>query len=70
MERFKNTLLRIVAVFAADGLKVIGAGAVVGIPVLKAVIVAGVTALVQRISDLEMTLDKVNSKVYWKDTSN
>jgi len=42
MERFKNTLLRIVAVFAADGLKVIGAGAVVGIPVLKAVIVAGV----------------------------
>jgi len=41
--------------------------------VAKQMVVAVVkekSALVQRISDLEMTLDKVNSKVYWKDTSN
>lgn len=37
----KNILARIVAVFAASGLGVIGAGAVVGISTIKAVILAG-----------------------------
>jgi hypothetical protein len=36
-----NILMRIVAVFAASGLSVIGAGAVVGIDTAKAVILAG-----------------------------
>jgi hypothetical protein len=36
-----NILMRIVAVFAASGLSVIGAGAVVGIDTIKAVILAG-----------------------------
>ena len=36
-----NILMRIVAVFAASGLSVIGAGAVVGISTMKAVILAG-----------------------------
>ena len=42
---FGNILLRIVAVFAASGLSVIGAGSVAGISVLKAVTVAGLTAV-------------------------
>ena len=37
--------MRIVAVFAASGLSVIGAGAVAGISTLKAVTVAGLTAV-------------------------
>jgi hypothetical protein len=36
-----NILARIVAVFAASGLSVIGAGAIVGIETLSAVILAG-----------------------------
>lgn len=40
-----NILLRIVAVFAASGLGVIGAGSIAGISVLKAVTVAGLTAV-------------------------
>jgi hypothetical protein len=36
-----NIIMRIVAVFAASGLSVIGAGAVVGISTMKAVILAG-----------------------------
>jgi hypothetical protein len=41
MINVKNILMRIVAVFAASGLSVIGAGAVVGISTIKAVILAG-----------------------------
>ena len=42
---FGNVLLRIVAVFAASGLSVIGAGSVAGISVTKAITVAGLTAV-------------------------
>ena len=42
---FGNILFRIVAVFAASGLGVIGAGSIAGISVLKAVTVAGLTAV-------------------------
>lgn len=45
MKSIGNILLRIVAVFAASGLSVIGAGAVAGISVVKAVTVAGLTAV-------------------------
>ena len=41
MKNINNILMRIVAVFAASGLSVIGAGAVVGISTVKAVILAG-----------------------------
>jgi ABC-type phosphate transport system substrate-binding protein len=40
-----NIVLRIIAVFAASGLGVIGAGSIAGISVLKAVTVAGLTAV-------------------------
>jgi hypothetical protein len=45
MKPLVNILLRIVAVFAASGLSVVGAGAIAGISVLKAVSVAGLTAV-------------------------
>ena len=45
MKSIGNILLRIVAVFAASGLGVIGAGAVAGISITKAVLVAGLTAV-------------------------
>lgn len=38
----KNILLRIVAVFAASSLSVLGAGAVVGIDLIAAVFMAGI----------------------------
>ncbi len=41
MKNLFNILMRIIAVFAASGLSVIGAGAVVGISTAKAVILAG-----------------------------
>lgn len=40
-----NILMRIVAVFAANGLAVIGAGAIAGISTMKAITVAGLTAV-------------------------
>jgi len=45
MNKVYNVLLRIVSVFAASGLSVIGAGAVAGISTIKAVTVAGLTAV-------------------------
>jgi hypothetical protein len=52
MKSIGNILLRIVAVFAASGLSVIGAGAVAGISVVKAVTVAGLTAVAAVIEKL------------------
>ena len=37
-----NVILRILATFAASGLGVIGAGTIAGVPVLKAVFMAGI----------------------------
>jgi len=64
-----NILLRIVAVFAASGLGVIGAGSIAGISVLKAVTVAGLTAVAAVVEKLargfmndgKLTLDEINS---------
>lgn len=65
----KNILARIVAVFAASGLGVIGAGAVVGISTVKAVILAGtlgVATVVEKLArgfldDGKLSVDEINS---------
>ena len=64
-----NIFMRIVAVFAASGLSVIGAGAVVGISTAKAVILAGtlgVATVVEKLArgfldDGKLTIDEINS---------
>lgn len=38
----KNIFFRIIAAFAATGLSVVGAGAIAGIPLWKAVLMAGI----------------------------
>jgi hypothetical protein len=47
-----NILMRIIAVFAASGLSVIGAGAVVGISTAKAVILAGTLGVATVVENL------------------
>lgn len=44
-ETIKNILLRILATFAASGLGVIGAGTIAGVPVWKAVFMAGIAGV-------------------------
>lgn len=69
MKSIGNILLRIVAVFAASGLGVIGAGAVAGISVVKAVTVAGLTAVAAVVEKLargfmndgKLDLDEINA---------
>jgi hypothetical protein len=64
-----NIFARIIAVFAASGLSVIGAGAVVGISTAKAVILAGtlgVATVVEKLArgfldDGRLTIDEINS---------
>ena len=64
-----NILARIIAVFAASGLSVIGAGAVVGISTAKAVILAGtlgVATVVERLArgfldDGKLTISEINA---------
>ena len=64
-----NILMRIIAVFAASGLSVIGAGAVVGISTVKAVILAGtlgVATVVERLArgfldDGKLTVAEINA---------
>ena len=61
--------MRIVAVFAANGLAVIGAGAIAGISTAKAIMVAGLTAVAAVIEKLarafmddgRLTADEINS---------
>lgn len=69
MKSIGNILLRIVAVFAASGLSVIGAGAIAGISTIKAVTVAGLTAVAAVIEKLargfmndgKLDLDEINA---------
>jgi hypothetical protein len=64
----KNVFWRILAVFAASGLSVLGAGAVVGIDLISAVIMAGilgVASVVERLArafldDGKLTMDEIN----------
>ena len=63
-----NILMRIVAVFAASGLSVLGAGAVVGIDTIQAVCLAGllgVASVVERLArafldDGRLSLSEIN----------
>ena len=65
----KNILFRIIAVFAANGLGVIGAGAIIGIDTMSAVILAGtlgVATVVEKlargfIDDGKLSMDEINS---------
>jgi hypothetical protein len=64
-----NIIMRIIAVYAASGLSVIGAGAVVGISTAKAVILAGtlgVATVVERLArgfldDGKLTVAEINA---------
>ena len=66
---FFNILLRIVAVFTAQALAVIGAGAVAGVSTIKAMMVAGITAVATVIEKLargfmndgKLDLDEINA---------
>ena len=69
MKSLWNVLMRIVAVFAASGLGVIGAGSIAGISTIKAVTVAGLTAVAAVVEKLarafmddgKLTLDEINA---------
>lgn len=69
MKSIQNVLLRIIAVFAASGLGVIGAGAVAGVSTTKAMLVAGITAVAAVVEKLarafmddgKLTLDEINA---------
>jgi hypothetical protein len=64
-----NILARIVAVFAASGLSIIGAGSLVGINTLTAVVMAGtlgVATVVEKLArgfldDGKLTADEINA---------
>jgi hypothetical protein len=65
----KSILTRIIAVFAASGLGVIGAGAIIGIDTLSAIVLAGtlgVANVVEKLArayldDGKLTVDEINS---------
>ena len=65
----KTVILRILAVFAASGLSIIGAGAIAGVPLWKACFmagIAGVATVVEGLSrafldDGKLTLDEINN---------
>jgi hypothetical protein len=69
MAQIQNILLRIIATFAASGLGVIGAGAVAGVPLWKAIFmagIAGVATVVEGLSrafldDGKLSLDEINA---------
>ena len=52
MEQLKNILMRIIATFAASGLGVIGAGAIAGVPLYKAVFMAGIAGVAMVVEGL------------------
>lgn len=65
----KTILLRILAVFAANGLGVIGAGSIAGVPLWKACFMAGIAGVATVIEGLaraflddgKLSLDEINS---------
>jgi hypothetical protein len=69
VKNIKNIIMRIVAVFAANGLAVIGAGAIAGISTAKAITVAGLTAVAAVVEKLarafmddgKLTVDEINA---------
>jgi len=69
MKSLNNVLMRIIAVFAASGLSVIGAGAIAGVDTITAITVAGLTAVAAVVEKLarafmddgKLTLDEINA---------
>jgi len=69
MEQVKNICLRILATFAASGLGVVGAGTIAGVPVWKAVFmagIAGVATVVEGLSrafldDGKLSIEEINN---------
>jgi hypothetical protein len=69
MTSLNNVLMRIVAVFAASGLSVIGAGAIAGVDTVTAIAVAGLTAVAAVVEKLarafmddgKLSLDEINA---------
>jgi hypothetical protein len=69
VEQVKNICLRILATFAASGLGVVGAGTIAGVPVWKAVFmagIAGVATVVEGLSrafldDGKLSVDEINT---------
>ena len=76
MNSLVNILMRIVAVFTAQALAVIGAGAIAGISTIKAMTVAGVTAVAQVVEKLargfmndgKLDIDEINAAFAAVDT--
>jgi hypothetical protein len=65
MKKFRQITLRIIAAFAATGLSVVGAGAVVGVPLVQSVLMAGiggVAFVVEGLSRAYMDDGKLTSK--------
>jgi hypothetical protein len=68
-ELFLNVLLRIFATFAASGLGVVGAGAIAGVSMTKAILMAGIAGVATVIEGLsraflddgKLTLTEINS---------
>jgi hypothetical protein len=52
LKTLNNIILRIVATFAASGLSVIGAGAIAGVPLWKACLMAGMAGVATVIEGL------------------
>jgi hypothetical protein len=52
MAQIQNILLRIVATFAASGLGVVGAGTIAGVPLWKAIFMAGIAGVATVIEGL------------------
>ena len=69
LKLFYNVLMRIVAAFTASALGVIGAGAIAGISTIKAMTVAGLTAIASVIEKLargfmddgKLSMDEINA---------
>jgi hypothetical protein len=69
MKQLQNILLRILATFAASGLGVIGAGAIAGVPLWKAMFMAGIAGVAFVVEGLyraflddgKLSLDEINA---------
>ena len=67
-ERIKTVIIRMIAVFVSNGLAIIGAGSIIGIDTLSAVLLAGslgvakVTEGLARayLDDGKLTIDEIN----------
>lgn len=76
LKGFGNIILRIVAVFTAQALAVIGAGAIAGVSTVKAMMVAGITAVATVIEKLargfmndgKLDIDEINAAFAAVDT--